>query len=488
MALHHARGQRHARAQGQVGQSGRAAAPPRRGGGPSASRMHAAGPMNGGRWNAVSTSPPPGMLAEQVRQDQIANDLANASTPGYKADRTTQRSVRRLLLAEHRRPARRSARSGTGVRDRPASGHRLHAQPLRTPASRSTSRSPATASSPSRPPQGVRYTRNGQFTAAAQRHASSTSAGNPVLGQNGRPITVGADGTVDPAHARRLRARPTPRKSGDNLFTGTAGGRGTGDGPLRRARGLGRRPRARDGRHDRLAARLRGRPEGHPDDRRDARARPPPRSARVALGRTGQPSAHRSARVSRADLPGREPQAPAGPHRGSRAPTRRPMLEGLYTAAAGMAAQQQRIDARRQRPGERQHDRLQARARRLPRPALRRTTGRARPGRRAPAPARPPSTIGRGFAQGAMRATGHPLDVAIQGEGFLRVSRADGTDRADARRRAAARRARPPHHQHRRVVQPAITVPHGHRPRTSLDRRRRHRQRRQPPRSAASSS
>ena len=25
-----------------------------------------------------------GMLAEQVRQDQIANDLANASTPGYK--------------------------------------------------------------------------------------------------------------------------------------------------------------------------------------------------------------------------------------------------------------------------------------------------------------------------------------------------------------------------------------------------------------------
>src|ERR1700704_6262913 len=31
--------------------------------------------------------------------------------------------------------------------------------------------------------------------------------------------------------------------------------------------------------------------------------------------------------------------------RGSRAPYRRPMLEGLYTAAAGMAAQQQRMDA-----------------------------------------------------------------------------------------------------------------------------------------------
>jgi flagellar basal-body rod protein FlgF len=39
-----------------------------------------------------------GMLAEQVRQDQIANDLANASTAGYKADRSMQRSFDSLLL------------------------------------------------------------------------------------------------------------------------------------------------------------------------------------------------------------------------------------------------------------------------------------------------------------------------------------------------------------------------------------------------------
>jgi len=39
-----------------------------------------------------------GMLAEQIRQDQIANDLANASTPGYKADRTSQRTFNDLLL------------------------------------------------------------------------------------------------------------------------------------------------------------------------------------------------------------------------------------------------------------------------------------------------------------------------------------------------------------------------------------------------------
>ena len=39
-----------------------------------------------------------GMLAEQLRQDQIANDLSNASTAGYKAERTTQQSFGQMLL------------------------------------------------------------------------------------------------------------------------------------------------------------------------------------------------------------------------------------------------------------------------------------------------------------------------------------------------------------------------------------------------------
>src|SRR3954471_19207090 len=39
-----------------------------------------------------------GMLAEQLRQDQIANDLSNSSTSGYKAERTTQQSFGKLLL------------------------------------------------------------------------------------------------------------------------------------------------------------------------------------------------------------------------------------------------------------------------------------------------------------------------------------------------------------------------------------------------------
>src|ERR1700709_2316734 len=40
-----------------------------------------------------------GMLSEMVRQDQIANDLANASTPGYKSDRSTQKSFGDMLLS-----------------------------------------------------------------------------------------------------------------------------------------------------------------------------------------------------------------------------------------------------------------------------------------------------------------------------------------------------------------------------------------------------
>ena len=58
-----------------------------------------------------------GMLAEQVRQNQIANDLANASTPGYKADRTTQQSFGQLLLTN---PQKGGNNLVTGTPGRPA--------------------------------------------------------------------------------------------------------------------------------------------------------------------------------------------------------------------------------------------------------------------------------------------------------------------------------------------------------------------------------
>jgi flagellar hook-basal body protein len=39
-----------------------------------------------------------GMVAEQTRQDQLSNDLANASTPGYKPDSTPSHSFGEVLL------------------------------------------------------------------------------------------------------------------------------------------------------------------------------------------------------------------------------------------------------------------------------------------------------------------------------------------------------------------------------------------------------
>ena len=54
-----------------------------------------------------------------------------------------------------------------------------------------------------------------------------TAQGDAVLGRGGQPVKLGADGTVDP---RRLGvvALTNPRKDGDSLFTGTAGGAAAG--------------------------------------------------------------------------------------------------------------------------------------------------------------------------------------------------------------------------------------------------------------------
>jgi flagellar basal-body rod protein FlgG len=49
-----------------------------------------------------------------------------------------------------------------------------------------------------------------------------------VLGRNGRPITVGADGRVDP-RALSVVTLTGPAKEGDNLFTGAPGGQAASD-------------------------------------------------------------------------------------------------------------------------------------------------------------------------------------------------------------------------------------------------------------------
>ena len=164
-----------------------------------------------------------GMLAEQIRQDQIANDLANASTPGYKADRTAQRTFGDLLLANSQTgatvgPQSTAVQVDTIETDFSARPLRQTGEPLDFAISGDGFFGVQTAN-------GVRYTRNGQFTLDAQSRLV-TAQGDPVLDSGGRAITA-TDGKIDP---RRLGVFnvTNPRKEGDSLVVGAAAGAATG--------------------------------------------------------------------------------------------------------------------------------------------------------------------------------------------------------------------------------------------------------------------
>jgi flagellar basal-body rod protein FlgF len=165
-----------------------------------------------------------GMLAQQVREDQLSNDLSNASTPGYKSDSSVQQDFGAMLLA-NTASGQTIGPINTGVR-------------LSAPV---TNLTPATLNSTGQPldfgiagqgffavrtPQGIRYTRDGQFQANAQGQLVD-GQGNQVLSQNGATIAVSAQGTV-PASSVGVFNVTAVAKQGDNYFTGTPGGRGAG--------------------------------------------------------------------------------------------------------------------------------------------------------------------------------------------------------------------------------------------------------------------
>jgi flagellar basal-body rod protein FlgF len=166
-----------------------------------------------------------GMLAEQVRQDQIANDLANASTPGYRADRTSQRTFGDLLLV-----------NGTNGRAVGSQSTAVQVDAVQTDWTPQPSRETGEPLDFAitgegffavRTDAGTRYTRNGQFTVSPQGQLV-TANGDAVLGRNGRPITVGSDGRVDP-RALSVVTVTGAAKEGDNLFAGTPGGQAASD-------------------------------------------------------------------------------------------------------------------------------------------------------------------------------------------------------------------------------------------------------------------
>ena len=101
------------------------------------------------------------------------------------------------------------------------------------------------------------------------------------------------------------------------------------------------------------------------------------------------------------------------------------MLEGMYSAAAGMAAQQQRLSALSNdlaNVNTTGYKRVRVAFRDLVyTPSGPGTAPSVLEGAGAAA-----ATVGRGAAQGALKRTDRQLDVALQGPGYLRVTGGDG--------------------------------------------------------------
>lgn len=165
-----------------------------------------------------------GMIAEMARQDQIANDLANATTAGYKADRVSVSSFGDLMVTDLATGGQVGSVSAGARVERQVTD--LRPNVLRTTEEPLDMAIQGTGYFAVRTPQGVQYTRGGNFQAGVDNRLVDQS-GNPVLGPNQQPVTVDAQGRVA-AEAVGVFAVPNARKSGDSLFSGTATGRDTG--------------------------------------------------------------------------------------------------------------------------------------------------------------------------------------------------------------------------------------------------------------------
>ena len=165
-----------------------------------------------------------GMLAQQVREDQLANDLSNASTPGYKSDASVQQDFGAMLLANTSTgqpigPINTGVRLGAPVTNLTPNSLHPTGQPLDFGIA-------GAGFFAVRTPQGVRYMRDGQFQTSAAGLLVD-GQGNQVLSQNGAPVAVSAQGTV-PAVSLGVFNLNNVTKQGNNLYTGTLAGRGTG--------------------------------------------------------------------------------------------------------------------------------------------------------------------------------------------------------------------------------------------------------------------
>jgi flagellar basal-body rod protein FlgG len=175
--------------------------------------------MDSGLYIAAS-----GMLTEMVRQEQISNELANVNTPGFKADRSTQEGFGELLLQNTATGAS-VGRLSLGVEigetstDLAPAGVHETGEPLDFALEGEGFFAVRTEA-------GVRYTRNGQFSADAEGNLTD-QLGDPVLGAGGAPVRLRADGAVAPGDIGVFQVAGA-EKQGENLYTGNATGAATG--------------------------------------------------------------------------------------------------------------------------------------------------------------------------------------------------------------------------------------------------------------------
>ena len=175
--------------------------------------------MDSGLYIAAS-----GMLSEMVRQEQISNQLANVNTPGFKSEGNVQEGFGELLLHNTVTGAQVGSLSlGAEISETPLdlTPNPLHetGEPLDFGIEGEGFFGVNTA-------QGVRYTRNGQFTANAEGILTDAQ-GNQVLGANGGAVRMGAEGTVNAAQLGVFNVTGV-KQAGENLYVGNAAGAGAG--------------------------------------------------------------------------------------------------------------------------------------------------------------------------------------------------------------------------------------------------------------------
>ena len=171
-----------------------------------------------------------GMLADQIRQDVIANNLANATTAGFKGDVATGEAFPQLLVN--------NIQTGQTIGDL-GLGSRITATTTNATQgaiNRTGNTYDLAIAGPGwfsvQGPNGKAYTQNGAFTADAKGQLV-TADGLPVLGTDGRPVNVGGDKaeiatdgrvTVDGRQVATIAVTaltdPAPQ-AGRNLYTGT---------------------------------------------------------------------------------------------------------------------------------------------------------------------------------------------------------------------------------------------------------------------------